>query len=604
MILQSLVGYYERKATSDPNGIAPEGWIRRPIDYFVVLSPDGRCIDFAANFEYQGKHRVVCDELVPSIGKQALKHTNSGKDANLLWDNVAFALGYGDGGVEKRACFIGEIDKWFNGVDDDALTALRTFLVSLGADGALAALLDRLGLRGEFERREPVVAFRWQPDGAVPIHHRPSIQSAYASRRTQLVAGVVLGNCLITGSAGVPIAANETVIKGVAEAQTSGANIISFNKRAFESYGKRQRGGENAPVAVTASFAYTTALNHLLRSDSPQKLQVCDATTVFWADHDCSLEDDFAAFFTDPRKGDPDPDRGTRVVAALLESAKQGVGPMLDDKTRFFVLGLAPNSARIAIRFWHVGTVTEMAGRIVRHFRDLEVERHPDAKPYLSIYRLLTAIAAQGDADNIPPNLGGEIMRAILEGTRYPETLFSGAVRRIRAEQARKDKQGRPVPNVTYPRAAIVKACLNRQRFPNEKEITVSLDKDNTNPGYRLGRLFAVLERVQEEASPGLNATIRDRYYGAFSATPASVFAVLMRLSKHHLAKIENFGRRVNLEKLIGDILDGLPASLPAHLSLSDQGRFAIGYYHQRVDRGTYTNAQQPTVTTEEPKNG
>ncbi len=606
MILQALNDYYRRKAISDADSIAPEGWIRRPIDYFFVLSREGVCIDIADNASQEGKRRVAKQELVPSIGKQSLKHTNSGKDANLLWDSASFALGYGTKEGKKQDCFLAEIDSWFPDSGDEALTVLISFLLSVRTEGVLDELLNRFKVRESFKRREPIVAFKWQPDGAVQIHHRPSLMALYEQRRIRVREGTVRGTCLISGEQDVPIAINETVIKGVRGAQTSGANIVSFNKRSFESYGKRERAGENSPIGSSASFAYSTALNSLLRFNSPQKLQVGDATTVFWADHDTSLENDFAAFFDEPRKDADDPDRGTRAVAALLESAEQGVGPVLDSQTRFFVLGLAPNAARIAIRFWSVGTVAEMAGRIVQHFRDLEIDRHPDANPYLSIYRLLTATAALGEAENIPPNLGGEMMRAILEGLPYPETLFSGALRRIRAEQSKKDKRtGKSVMNVTYARAALLKACLNRKRNNHEREITVSLDKDNNNPGYRLGRLFAVLERVQEEASPGLNATIRDRYYGAFSATPALVFATLMRMKNHHLAKLDNPGRRVNLEKLIGEIVDGLPPVPPTHLSPPDQGCFAIGYYHQRMDRATYTGNPQSTAhIIEEIQNG
>lgn len=588
MILQALVGYYRRKAASDANAIAPEGWIRRPVDYFVVLSPEGRCIDIADNASQEGNRRVAKEELVPSIGKQSLKHTNSGKDANLLWDSAAFTLGYGDKGRQKQECFLAEIDNWFPDVGDEALTALRSFLRSTREEGVLGEILNRFNLREVFEKREPVIAFRWQPDGAVPIHHRHTLMALYEQRRTRLREGAVLGNCLVSGDQNVPIALNETVIKGVREAQTAGANIVSFNKRAFESYGKRERAGENSPIGSSASFAYTAALNQLLRFDSPQKLQVGDATTVFWADHDSSLESDFAAFFDEPRKDAADPDRGTRAVAALLESAKQGVGPVLDNQTRFFVLGLAPNAARIAIRFWQAGTVAEMATRIVRHFDAIKIDE-PKNPSFLSLRLLLRATAQPsekwpgGDPEKVPPNLGGELMRAILEGSSYPETLFHGAIRRIRAER-----------EITYPRAAILKACLNRKRSPNEKEITVSLDFANINPGYRLGRLFAVLEQVQKEANPRINATIRDRYYGAFSAVPSSVFSTLMRLKNHHLAKLGNPGRRVNLEKLIGEIVDGLPPSLPSNLSLADQGRFAIGYYHQRMNPATYGKQGDP----------
>jgi CRISPR-associated protein Csd1 len=583
MILGELVGYYQRKTATDPNAIAPEGWIRRPIDYFMVLSREGKCLDIAENTVQQKKRKVAKEELVPSIGKQSLKHTNSGKDANLLWDNAAFALGYGAKGADKLTHFMAEIDRYFPGIEDDALAALRAFLLGLQEKGALALLLEHFGLKETFATREPIIAFRWQPDNGIAIHQRQNLVATYANSRATAMAQVY-GDCLVSGNGNVPIALNETVIKNVRAAQTAGANIVSYNKRAFESYGKRERAGENSPISIETSFAYTTALNHLLRFDSPQRIQVGDATTVFWSDATNSLEDDFAVFFDEPLKGDADPDRGARAVAALFESAKQGVGPALDDQTRFFVLGLAPNSARIAIRFWHVGNVAEMAGRIIRHFRDLEMVWLPDKKQkengFLPITRLLKAIAAQEKIENVPPNLGGEVMRAILEGAPYPETLLHGAIRRIRA--------GEPV---SYPRAAILKACLNRTRNSSEEKIKMSLDPSNTHPGYRLGRLFAVLERIQEEAAGGhgkINATIRDRFYGAASSTPASVFPLLLRLKNHHLGKIENVGRRKNLESLLGEIVDGLPPRFEPHLSMDGQGRFAVGYYQQRVHPYTY----------------
>lgn len=576
MILQEIAKYYRRK----PDVLAPEGWIRRPIDYFVVLSREGTCVDIYDNSRQEGKRRIAKQELVPAIGKQALKHTNSGKDANLLWDNAAFALGFGEQGVQKLSFFLGEIDKWFPDAKDEALTALRTFLLSMRVVGAAPKLLNYFGLTEAFEKREPVIAFRWQPDDARLIHQRPGLMALYKQGCSRESEEAVLGNCLITGVTNVPISVNETVIKGVRDAQTSGANIVSFNKPAFESYGKSKRAGENAPIGTAASFAYTTALNHLLSYDSSQKIQVGDATTVFWADQDSDFENEYAVFFDEPTKDDPD--KGAKALKALFAAAERGVGPFLEDKTRFFVLGLAPNAARISIRFWQVGTVAEMATRIMRHFENIKIDA-PDNPPFPSVRLLLRSIAPPsdkwpgGDPEKVPPNLGGEVMRAILEGSPYPETLFNGAIRRVRAERS-----------VSYPRAAILKACLNGKRNLNEKEITVSLDKENTNPGYRLGRLFAVLERVQEEANPRINATIRDRYYGAFSATPSSVFATLMRLKNHHLSKLQNRGRRVNLEKLIGEVVDELPPTLPGHLSFPDQGRFAIGYYHQRMNPSTY----------------
>ena len=340
------------------------------------------------------------------------------------------------------------------------------------------------------------------------------------------------------------------------------------NKDAFRSFGKDK--GANAAVGKRTAFAYTTALNYLLRKESPQRIQVGDASTVFWSEKHTDLEDTFADLFDEPPKDDPA--KQTRAIEALFKAPQTGALSDEGGKTRFYVLGLAPNAARISVRFWQVGTVAEVSARIRQHFDDLQIVHAKFEKPYLSLFRLLVSTATQGKSENIPSNLSGEFMRAILAGLPYPQTLLQAAVRRIRAER-----------EVTYPRAALIKACLNRQeRYSpsTEMETTVSLDDSNTNPGYRIGRLFATLEKVQEEASPNLNATIRDRFYGAASSTPVTVFANLMKLKNHHLAKLDA-GRKRHFEKLIGQIMSDIN-DFPPHLSLADQGRFTIGYYHQR----------------------
>jgi CRISPR-associated protein Csd1 len=303
-------------------------------------------------------------------------------------------------------------------------------------------------------------------------------------------------------------------------------------------------------------------------------MSVGDATVVFWAASEDEFENMMADFFSEPPKDDPD--RLVEAVKSLYRSAETGVFITDTDKTLFYVLGLSPNAARISIRFWHCGAVAEMAGRFRQYFDELSMTHGPKDKDRLSLWRLLVAVAAQGKSENIPPNLAGDFMRAILEGLPYPQTLLQSVIRRIRAEH-----------EITYPRAALIKATLNRSiRFNNsnqERELTVSLDPENSNIGYRLGCLFATLEKIQQEANPGINATIRDRFYGAASATPSTVFGNLMRLKNHHLSKLENVGRRVNLERQIGQIMDGI-VDFPPHLALEDQGRFAIGYYHQMQD--------------------
>jgi len=388
----------------------------------------------------------------------------------------------------------------------------------------------------------------------------------------------VFANCLITGAYG-EIARTH----GPTPINKDTKSLVAFQRHCgYDSYGKEQ--GYNAQISKSAEFAYTTGLNTLIKSKG-QKIWVGDATTIFWSERASSLENDAFFFFAEPPKDDPD--RNTQAIKALYESIWNGAYIVPTDDARFYVLGLSPNVARIAVRFWHVGTVHEMGTRFKQHVDDLAITHSTNIDPALPMRKLLRSIAAQEKDDNIPPNLAGEMMRAILEGLPYPNTILQAAIRRIRAEQAKKNKNtGRSEPNVTYPRAALIKAFLNRAtRFyspRNEKEITMCLDLDNKNIGYRLGRLFATLERIQMEANPGINATIRDRFYGAASSAPVTVFGNLMRLSNHHLSKLEKekTGVFVIRKQLIGEIMSPI-LDFPSHLSLADQGRFAIGYYHQ-----------------------
>jgi len=260
-----------------------------------------------------------------------------------------------------------------------------------------------------------------------------------------------------------------------------------------------------------------------------------------------------------------------------------------DGSCNFYVLGLAPNAARIAIRFWHAGTIQEYAERIRQHFLDIAIVKSPREPEHYSLWRLFTSIAVQDKAENIPPNVAGDFMRAVLTGSLYPTTLLQATLRRIHADASRR---------VTPPRAALIKGYLNRYHrrhpCPNHKEILMELDRSQTSTGYRLGRLFAALEKIQEEASPSLNATIRERYYGSACSSPVTVFPNLMRLKNHHLAKMDNRGRVMNLERLLCEIMEALN-DFPANLDLHEQGRFAIGYYHQRHALFTKQESQEAT---------
>lgn len=563
MILQALCKYYERV----PDLPRP-GFELKPIPFVIEISKTGELVQIEDTRILEDKKKVARNFLVP----QGQKKT-SGVAANFLWDSAEYVLGIPDANKlderratnkeneylarvkEMHAAFIAEITARL--AQAEILQAVLRFL-----ENERQVKLQMHPLWPEIDAGNPVLSFRLSGDKEL-ICQRQEIRALFESTSTATKEIT----CLITGKRD-NFERLHTAIKGVWGAQTSGANIVSFNKDAFNSFAKEQ--GANAPVGKQAAFSYTTALNHLLRKGSMQRMQVGDASTVFWSEKPSALEDSFASIFDEPPKDDPA--RQTRAIEALFKSPQTGSFVDEGGDTPFYVLGLAPNAARISVRFWLTGTVAGMSQRIRQHFEDLKITHAGFEKPHLSLFRLLVSTAALGKSENIPPNLAGDVMRAILEGLPYPQTLLAAAVRRIRAER-----------DVTYPRASLIKACLNRQgRYSHsqEKELNVSLDETNLNPGYRTGRLFAVLEKIQEESSPGLNATIRDRFYGAAASTPVTVFANLMKLKNHHLAKLEE-GRKRYFEKLIGEILSSV-SDFPAHLNLADQGRFAIGYYHQR----------------------
>lgn len=565
MILQALYEYYQRKAVDpDPARRLPAfGLEDKEIPFIVELAPDGRPLGIKDTRQGEGKKKVARRYLVPKGVKRS-----SDVAANLLWDTAEYVLGVDTRGkservlkqhadFRRRIAQLPEIAR-----QEDGILAVENFYANYGA----SALADD-PVWPEIVDANPVITFRLHGRDGLVCQSPAVIAGQEADASGEGGEAV----CLVTGRSG-EVECLHAAIKGVWGAQTSGANIVSFNQDAFVSFNKEQ--GSNAPVSQAAAFAYTTALNHLLDRGSRQRIQVGDASTVFWAQKgDVDVEEGFAAIFGEP----DDPDARSDQIRALLNAVHSGEFDGGRGENRFYVLGLAPNAARIAVRFWHTDTLQVIGQRIRQWFGDLKLVRGPNDPEYPSLFRLLTACAVLRKADNIPPNLGGDIMRAILSGGPFPSTWLNAAVLRCRAEQ-----------NITYLRAAAIKACLNRSRRLQsncslEKEFFTMLDVENNSPAYRLGRLFAALEKIQEEASPGLNATIRERYYGAASSTPVSVFTTLLRLKNHHLAKLANRGRAVNFERLIGEIMSGL-RDFPKHLSLPEQGIFALGYYHQRQD--------------------
>ena len=592
MILQALNDYYARAQ------LAPPGWELKAIPFFIVLDHAGQVVSVTSRADKE--NRRGSSILIPQ------SEIRSGKNAwaqpNLLWDHYGFILG------EPKRKPNGELDP--SDSIEKAAKQLGAFMARVEAmalnypESIGLAAMSRFYRQGEYKKvfsrldaAEMIkiaganMTFRLF-DAVEPVIHESWLQNFISQGMgtdgddDDTSSTLQTGICLVTGKL-EEIARLHPKIYGVCSKPSPLAAANSKEAPAYSSYGKEQ--GFIFPIGKPAAFSYATALNHLLRRDSTQRIQVGDASTVFWSEKESEFESTIPDIFGDPPKDDPD--RGTRAVQALLSAIQSGKHGGLDEGNSFHVLGLAPNAARISIRFYHCLPLAQLGERISQHFKDLEIARGSFDPQYPSLKRLLQAVclatSAQpyGDIDRMPPNLGGAIVDAVFAGADvpYPSSWLNAAVGRCRARQ-----------NVSYYLAAAIKACLNRQirrssvtssNQSTEKEFLPMLDLTNTNPAYRLGRLFAVLERIQETAAGGpgkLNSTIRDRYYGAASSTPVAVFTTLLRLKNSHLKKL-TVGQSAWFEKMLGEILDTV-TDFPKHLPLPDQGRFALGYYHQRQD--------------------
>ncbi|GKS93040.1 type I-C CRISPR-associated protein Cas8c/Csd1 [Acidovorax sp. SUPP2825] len=596
MILQALNTYYQRLLTRGEEGLSPFGYSPEKISYEILLAPDGRVVDVNDIRDTSGKKPLPRPMNVPQPEKRTV-----GIKSNFLWDKTSYVLGAS--ATSKRA------DK-----EHEAFKALHQESLAGTEDAGLKALLGFLSgwtparfAEAPFtpEMLDANVVFRLDGE-RTHLHERPAAQTVRARLLgSEDAAPHARAHCLVTGEQ-LPVARLHPAIKGVNGAQSSGASIVSFNLESFTSYGKSQ--GENAPVSEQAAFAYTTVFNHLLRrgEHNRQRIQIGDASVVFWAEADDADQAQEAELtFESLLNAPPDDSQEAARVREVLEQIAKGrplseLNPKLQDGTRMFVLGLAPNASRISIRFWETGTLGLFAQRLAEHAQDFRIEPVP-WKTAPAARRVLLATVpnregAMPKMDDAFNNLAGEFMRSVLSGRPYPRSLLANTLMRIRSDG-----------NLSGLRAAICKGILAREKrlgihtHIHKEEVPVSLDKQSENPGYRLGRLFAVLEAVQRSALGGqVNATIRDRYYGAASATPASVFPVLLRNTQNHLGKLrkDKPGLAVNLEKDIREIVDGLGEQFPRSLRIEDQGRFAIGYYHQSQSRFIKggTEAEQDTA--------
>ena len=564
MILHALTQYYQRKAESD-GGVAPEGFENKEIPFIIVIDKQGKFIQLEDTRELKNKKKVARTFLVPKgLGRSGSK---SYEVSNLLWDHYGYVLAYaGEKGQEQadkqHASFTAKVSELKQVLPDDAgVAAVAAFLASAA------------------EKNEVMQAANWAEcakvkgcnlsfrlvDEAVDLVCQSKAVQAYVSQDNQAQSdNIPKGICLVTGKL-APIARLHNPVKGV---NAKPAPFTSVNLSAFESYGKEQ--GFIFPVGEQAMFEYTTALNTLLAGEN--RFRIGDVTAICWSAKPTPLEEYLASLISG---GKDHPDAHIDAVKSLYKSLYHGKYTEPDGKEKFYLLGLSPNSARIVVRFWHETTVAALSESIAVWYDDLQMVRGENSPypEYMPLPRLLGNLVLDGKMENLPSDLIAQITDAALNNRVLPVSLLQAALRRNKAEQ-----------KITYGRASLLKAYINRAiragRLKNMKELTMSLDRNRQDIGYVLGRLFAVLEKAQAEANPGLNATIADRYFGSASSTPIAVFGTLMRLLPHHLNKLEFEGRAVQLQWEIRQILEHCQ-KFPNHLNLEQQGLFAIGYYHE-----------------------
>jgi CRISPR-associated protein Csd1 len=580
-ILASLVRAYERMTDAPAPGYSVEkiGWV---IPLREDGSPAGPPIDLRSD---EGKKKAPRQMQVPA----SFKRPGTTPRSFFLWDNSAFVLGVtateGKDAASRHEAFRAFHRDILSGEADPGLIAVLRFLDAWAPDR-----FTELGWPEEMKDQNVVFALDDERRERF-IHDRTAAKAAW-SRLTAEVAGAE-AVCLVTGET-APVARLHPAIKGVSGRQPTGGSIVSFNLDAFNSYGHAQ--GENAPVSEYAAFAYTTVLNRFLDGDSGHRIQIGDAATVFWAEaadgEAAAAAESAFAWMIDPRTaGDGRIEAGKvgEVLRRLRDGlpADQAIADLAG--VRFHVLGLAPNAARISIRFHVENDFGAIAANHTRFVDELRVEPPPREAP-APLWRYLVETAVLGKRDNVPPNLAGDWLRAILAGTPHPLTLLSTVLMRIRADG-----------DVNALRVGMLKAVLIRNF---EREAPVALDPACTDRGYQLGRLFATYEHVQRAAlGAKVNATVKDKYYGAASAQPQKVFGLLAAGAANHLSKVGKAspGYRVNLEKRLATIMDLMDPGaqpFPPHLSAEEQAMFALGYHHQLGDFFRKKDMPDPADTT------
>ena len=553
MILKALYDYYNRC-----EGLSAKGLEQKEIGYLIVIDKDGTFV----RIESRMKDKKTAQTF---LVLQTIKRSGRKYAPNILWDNYEYVIGGTDESAKKHDTFIRMIEKLKEQVPSDRyLNAISEFYKK---NEKLEDIIKNDVLYEEMHKSKKNISFLLQGESKIAAEN----EKVWNLILSQSADDGIYGICLVTGKKD-SVARLHTTIKLTKDT----GPLVSFKTdRGYDSYGKEQ--GYNAQISGDAEFAYTTALNAMLQKGSHNKFSVGNRTFVFWAssNSEAAEQTEGSLFdllgYTEEEVDDPNAkiEQVRKVFTAIYSGSLK---TSLED--RFYILGLAPNSARIAVVYWSECSLKEFAGKILCHFEDMKIkDTRIDKKPYMGIKSMLAAVTLNGKQSEATPNLPEAIVKSIFQGTPYPFTLFSACIRRIRAESGNKDA-------IRIARMAIIKAYLNRIN-DNNKKIETMLDKSNTNQGYLCGRLFAVLENLQYAANK--QDSIRSGYMNAAASTPSAVYPTILKLSNSHYSKLakDKKGLAIYFDNQKKEIMAQI-SDFPDTLDLSDQGRFFLGYYHQK----------------------
>ncbi|MDR2056085.1 MAG: type I-C CRISPR-associated protein Cas8c/Csd1 [Desulfovibrio sp.] len=565
MILHALYSYHQRLSELHPD-MPMEGFAPQPVHFALRLNNDGELMDVVDLREKasKGKKMLPRKMVLPSLGESK----GSGIKPNFLWENARYVLGRDNKGKPQRTAkcreaFLALHEKLLGEADVPEAKALLRFLHNPPT------------LHPEIEKRWPEMetANLVFELGQRYLHDIQDFKDIWQNHGEN---GASTGICLVTGEH-ANITQLHPFIKGIAGTNSGGAALSSYNQKAFESFDKEQN--YNAPVSRRVAFAYTSAINYLIRQKE-QSLRLGESTVICWAEKACGLETSLFALFggstADPgNKSDKEADVTSAALrAGWLRKIGQGfpvtdIWPDFDPSVQMHVLALAPNNSRLSVSFYLHGPAREFLDHILDYYGNLKVVRRFDDEPeFPSVWQLARAVLGQHKKESDIRRLGGDLLSAALSGLRYPAYFLPMCLQRLRSGDAFRSVH-----------AGLIKAMLIRNY---NQEASMSLNPQHPSPSYQLGRLFALLVGLQRKAiGPNINADIRDKYYGSASATPSVVFPLLLRGAQNHISKTDAYG----YDKLIREVLERINDSFPAHLNLEEQGLFALGYYHQRADK-------------------